>query len=187
MEPALEEVAACIAAVVKAELPTNCPTLKGLIHVDVGKTTKELCRCVQSLEAKLSATTTKCSSTAKKWGGRLLKEQGWPSHCPSKNTKATRQEVDNGQEETGSPRGCKETFSCRQQQCFQCRLKKSKEGLIQAQVNWERVREENRCLQLMRAAEWWVRLCFGFLPNLALSIHKNAQQVSGDTREEVVA
>ena len=26
-----------------------------------------------------------------------------------------------------------------------------------------------------------VRLCFGFLPNLVLSIHKNAQEVMGDT------
>jgi hypothetical protein len=33
----------------------------------------------------------------------------------------------------------------------------------------------------VQVAEWRVRSCFGFLPNLALSIHKNAQQVVGDT------
>ncbi len=32
----------------------------------------------------------------------------------------------------------------------------------------------------MQAAEWRVKLCIGFLPNLALSIHKNAQQVLGN-------
>ncbi len=33
----------------------------------------------------------------------------------------------------------------------------------------------------MRAAEWRVRSCFGFLPNLALSTHKNARKVMGDS------
>jgi len=33
----------------------------------------------------------------------------------------------------------------------------------------------------MRAAEWRVRLRFGFLPNLALSTHKNAREVMGHT------
>jgi hypothetical protein len=32
----------------------------------------------------------------------------------------------------------------------------------------------------MRAAEWRVKSCIGFLPNLVLSIHKNARQVLGD-------
>jgi hypothetical protein len=32
----------------------------------------------------------------------------------------------------------------------------------------------------MQAAEWRVKSCIGFLQNLALSIHKNAQQVLGD-------
>ncbi len=54
------------------------------------------------------------------------------------------------------------------------------EGPIQAQINWERKQEENRRSQLMRAAEWRVKSCIGFLPNLALSIHKNARQVLGD-------
>ncbi len=49
------------------------------------------------------------------------------------------------------------------------------------QVWWERTREVNRRMQLVRAAEWRVRLCFGFLPNLALSINKNVQEVMGDT------
>ena len=44
MEPLLKQAAAHIAAVVKAERPANRPTLKGLIHDDVDKTTEEL-RC----------------------------------------------------------------------------------------------------------------------------------------------
>jgi hypothetical protein len=55
--PNLEQAAARIAAVVEAEQPANCPTLKGLIHDDVDKTTEELCCHVQSLEAKLMAKT----------------------------------------------------------------------------------------------------------------------------------
>ncbi len=51
----MEQAAAGIAVVVKAEQPANRPTLKGLIHDDVDKTTEELCRHVQSLEAKLMA------------------------------------------------------------------------------------------------------------------------------------
>jgi hypothetical protein len=53
VEPALEQAAARIAAVVKAERPTNRLTLKGLIHEDVDKTTKELRHRIQSLESKL--------------------------------------------------------------------------------------------------------------------------------------
>ncbi len=52
MEPSLEQAAAGITAVVKAERPANRPTLKGLIHDDVDKMTEELCRRVQSLEVK---------------------------------------------------------------------------------------------------------------------------------------
>jgi hypothetical protein len=52
-EPMLDQAAARIAAVVEAERPANRPTLKGLIHDDVDKTTEELRRRVQSLEAKL--------------------------------------------------------------------------------------------------------------------------------------
>ena len=59
VEPALEQAAARIAAVVEAERPTNRPTLKGLIHEDVDKTTKEL-RCrIQSLESKMVASSAK--------------------------------------------------------------------------------------------------------------------------------
>ncbi len=46
-------------AVVEAERPATRPTLKGLIHEDVDKTTEELRHRIQSLEAKLSATTPK--------------------------------------------------------------------------------------------------------------------------------
>jgi hypothetical protein len=55
IEPNLEQAAAQIAAIVEAERPANCPTLKGLIHDDVDKTTEELRRRVQSLKAKLMA------------------------------------------------------------------------------------------------------------------------------------
>ena len=57
--PALEHAAARIAAVVEAERPTNRPTLKGLIHEDVDKTTDELRRRIQSLESKLVARSAK--------------------------------------------------------------------------------------------------------------------------------
>jgi hypothetical protein len=56
VEPQLEQAATRIAAVVEAERPANRPTLKGLIHDDVNKTTKDLRRCIQSLEAKLGET-----------------------------------------------------------------------------------------------------------------------------------
>jgi hypothetical protein len=59
VQPTLEDAAARIAAVVEAERPANRPTLKGLIHKDADKTTKELCCHIQSLEAKLSATAPK--------------------------------------------------------------------------------------------------------------------------------
>ena len=41
VEPQLEHAAAHIVAVVEAERPANRPTLKGLIHDDVDKTTEE--------------------------------------------------------------------------------------------------------------------------------------------------
>ena len=72
-------------------------------------------------------------------------------------------------------------FSCRQQQHFQSRQQKIKEEGYHSQVWWEKTRETNRHTQLARAAGWRVRSCFGFLPNLALSIHKNALEVMGDT------
>jgi hypothetical protein len=56
MEPQLEQAATRIAAVVEAECPANRPTLKGLIHDDVDKTTEGLRRHIQSLEAKLGET-----------------------------------------------------------------------------------------------------------------------------------
>jgi hypothetical protein len=45
--------------VVEAEHPTDHPTLKGLIHEDVDKTTKELHHRIQSLESKLVVSLTK--------------------------------------------------------------------------------------------------------------------------------
>ena len=70
VEPLLEQAAARIAAVVKAECPTNHPTLKGLIHDNVDKTTEELRRRVQSLEAKLGeVNATKGKGAKNKRGG----------------------------------------------------------------------------------------------------------------------
>ncbi len=119
--------------------------------------------------------------------GRAVAQRARLAQSPPQKTKATNQEVDIGEEETGHPQeetsypqGCKETFAHYKKQCFQRRLKKLIEGPIQAQINWKRKQKENRCLQLLWAAEWRVKLCIGFLPNLALSIHKNAQQVLGD-------
>ena len=70
VEPLLKQAAARIAAVVKAERPANCPTLKGLIHDDVDKTTEELCCHVQSLEATLGeANATKGKGAKNEKGG----------------------------------------------------------------------------------------------------------------------
>jgi hypothetical protein len=73
VQPTLEDDAACIAAVVEAECPATRPTLKGLIHKDVNKTTKELCHHIQSLEAKLSATTPKNAAKNREGGGSKSK------------------------------------------------------------------------------------------------------------------
>jgi hypothetical protein len=73
VQPALEDAAACIVAVVEIERLANCPTLKGLIHKDVDKNTKELHRCIQSLEVKLSATTPKSAAKNGEGGGSKSK------------------------------------------------------------------------------------------------------------------
>ncbi len=73
MQPNLEDAAACITAVVEAECPANCPTLKGRIHKDVDKTTKELRRRIQSLKAKLSTTTPKAQQKNGEGGGSKSK------------------------------------------------------------------------------------------------------------------
>jgi hypothetical protein len=68
VEPQLDQAAARIAAVVEAERPANRPTLKGLIHDDVDKTTEEL-RCrIQSLETKLGETKNALKRTKAKSG-----------------------------------------------------------------------------------------------------------------------
>jgi hypothetical protein len=73
MQPTLEDAAAPIAAVVEAESPANRPTLKGLIHKDFDKTTKELHCRIQNLEAKLSATTPKSAAENGEGGGSKSK------------------------------------------------------------------------------------------------------------------
>jgi hypothetical protein len=73
VQPTLEDAAACIVAVVEAERPATCLTLKGLIHKDVDKTTEELHRHIQSLEAKLSATTPKSAAKNGEGGGSKSK------------------------------------------------------------------------------------------------------------------
>jgi hypothetical protein len=87
-QPTLEDAAACIAAVVEAERLATCPTFKGLIHKDVDKTTKELCRHIRSLKPQAERNHTPKHNN--KWGGWWLEEQGWLSHRPTK-TKATNQ------------------------------------------------------------------------------------------------
>ncbi len=68
VEPLLKQAAVRIAAVVKAECPANCPTLKGLIHDNVDKTTEEFCHQVPSLEAKLGETkVTKGKGAKTRW------------------------------------------------------------------------------------------------------------------------
>ena len=68
VEPQLNQAAARIAAVVEAERPANRPTLKGLIHDDVDKTTEELRRRIQSLETKLGETKNTLKRTKAKSG-----------------------------------------------------------------------------------------------------------------------
>jgi hypothetical protein len=82
LQPTLEDAAACIAAVVEAERPAKCPTLKGLIHEDVDKTTKELRHRIQFFEAKLNATTPK--STAKNGEGGGSKSKAGSVTAPKK-------------------------------------------------------------------------------------------------------
>jgi hypothetical protein len=88
LEPALKQAAAQFAAVVKAECPTNRPTIKGLIHEDVDKTTKELRCCIQSLESKLVVSLAK-----NKLGGgkkKAMKPKGTVT-TPTKKSKPTSQ------------------------------------------------------------------------------------------------
>ncbi len=53
VESCLMSTAEHIAAVVEAEHPASCPTLKGLIQEDVGVPTEELRQRIQSLKGKL--------------------------------------------------------------------------------------------------------------------------------------
>ncbi len=83
MEPLLEQVAAHIAAVVKAEHPANHPTLKGLIHDNVDKMTEELRRRVQSLEAKLGNANMKKANVAKNGMGGDKQQKSGVAVAPS--------------------------------------------------------------------------------------------------------
>ena len=73
---------------VKAERPTNRPTLKGLIHEDVDKTTEELRHRIQSLELKLVASLAKNESG----GGKMkaMKPKG-AATSQTKKSKPTSQ------------------------------------------------------------------------------------------------
>jgi hypothetical protein len=89
VEPSLEQVAARIAAVVEAEHPANCPTLKGLIQDDVDKMTEELRFRVQSLEAKLGNANVKKAKVAKnRMGGNKKKKLGVAVAPPIANPKS---------------------------------------------------------------------------------------------------
>jgi hypothetical protein len=82
VEPLLEQVAARITAVAKAERPANHPTLKGLIHNDVDKMREELHCHVQSLEAKLGNANVKKAKAAKNRMGGNKEEEVGGCHCP---------------------------------------------------------------------------------------------------------
>jgi hypothetical protein len=84
VQPTLEDAAACIAAVVEAERPATRPTFKGLIHEDVDKTTEELCHHIQSLKAKLSATTPKSAAKNGEGGGLKSKASSVTAQQKSK-------------------------------------------------------------------------------------------------------
>jgi hypothetical protein len=79
IEPCLTSAAKKIVAVVEAEHPASRPTLKGLIHNDVDKTTDELKQRIQSLEAKLG------NKQAKNVKGNGKKKKG--KAVAQKNTK----------------------------------------------------------------------------------------------------
>lgn len=72
-------------------------------------------------------------------------------------------------------------LSCWQQQRFPRLQQKAQEKGYHLQTQWEREKEINRCTQLMRAAEWRVLSRYGFVPNLSLSVHRNAREIMGDT------
>ncbi len=73
---------------VKAERLTNRPTLKGLIHEDVNKTTKELRHRIQSLESKLVVSSAKNElGSGKK---KATKPKGTVT-APTKKSKPTSQ------------------------------------------------------------------------------------------------
>jgi hypothetical protein len=99
---------------------------------------------------------------------------------PQQKFKAHKSVAEVEEESTHFPQDQQPPFSRRQKQRFHHRFKTPTEKEVQDQVEWERTREENRCLQIVQAAEWRARSCFGFLPNLALSNHKNARMVMGD-------
>ncbi len=68
-----------------------------------------------------------------------------------------------------------------QQRRLHHHLQKTKAKSYRTQNRWERGKETNCQKQLVNAAEWRVKSSFGFLPNPALLIHKNAQEVMGST------
>ncbi len=82
VQHALEDAAAHIAAVVVTERLAKRPTLMGLIHKDVNKTTKELRHHIKFLKAKLSATTPK--SVAKNGEGGGSKSKAGSVTAPKK-------------------------------------------------------------------------------------------------------
>ena len=130
VEPALEQAAACIAAVVEAERPINHPTLKGLIHEDVDKTTEELRRPIQSLESKLIVSSAKNHlGSGKK---KMMKTKGTVT-APTKKIKAHRSVAEVKEESTHFPQDQQPPFSHRQKQCFRHHCKKSQEKEVQDQ------------------------------------------------------
>jgi hypothetical protein len=66
-------------------------------------------------------------------------------------------------------------YPCWQRRRIHHHLQQTKAKSYWTQSRWEKGNEINCQKQLVKAAEWRVRSSFGFLPNPALSNHKNAR------------
>ncbi len=171
IKPNLEQAVARIAADVKAERPTNRSTLKGLIHNNVDKTTEELRRRVQSLEAKLMTKNRmgddKRSKTKDKTGTVAAPSSKKPmdkkSKATPKRTKATPKKTP----AKSKPPSCAASNSA-----SNAAAKKQNGAHSKNKSSGKKAKEANRHSQIMQAAEWRVRSCFGRTwPSQSIKMH----------------
>ena len=152
MEPSLEQAAARIAAVVEAERPANRPTLKGLIHDDLDKTTEELRHRVQSLEAKLGEANATKGKGAKNERGGDKKSKKMPGMvvAPSTVTPKSKSRKTATKTKTKKNPATKDSPAspAGNDNASNAARKKIKEESYYSQVLWERTREASRCTQL---------------------------------------